>query len=366
MTAREKPAHGGQRRWVAETYGRDERSWLDFSANLNPLGPPKAVRAALAAGLGQIVFYPDLEAKAATLAVAGYLKVAPDHILLTSGGMEAIYLAVRALQPAAALIAEPAFMGYREACAAAQVPAEGFTGRLEELLRRELEPRQMVLVGQPGNPTGQLEDPQVLMALLERLAAQGGNLLLDEAFIDFLPEPEAYSLRHAAGRPGLLVTGSLTKFFTLPGLRVGYALGPPPLLDALRRLKTPWSVSTLAQISAAAAVQDAEFIAASRRLLPIARLELATALRKLGLFEVQEGQANYLLLDAAPSGLTAAQWAEGAARRGIMLRDASGFPGLTRYHLRVAVRRADENERLVAVLREIGEDRSLRQEDREV
>jgi threonine-phosphate decarboxylase len=114
-----------------------------------------------------------------------------------------------------------------------------------------------------------------------------------------------------------------------------------------------------------AAVRDEAFIDASRRQLPQARRRLVAALEELGLFEVLEGAANYLLLDAAPSGLPAARWAEAAAARGILLRDASRFPGLTQYHLRVAVRTSAENSRLVAVLREIGEGRRLAQEDGE-
>ncbi len=353
MTPHKMPAHGGQRRWAAEAYGKDERLWLDFSANLNPLGPPRSVLEGLRQGVGQVAFYPDLEAKAATLAVAAYLGVEPSCLLLTSGGMEAIFLAVRALRPGSALIREPAFGGYREALAASEVPVHGFSGRLEELLGEGPAPRQLLVVGQPGNPTGCLEDPQLLLALAEHLARRGGTLLLDEAFIDFLPEPQAYSLRHAIDRPGLLITGSLTKFFTLPGLRVGYALGPPQLLDALRRQMTPWSVSSPAQIAAAAAVQDEDFIRESRRFVPAARRHLVAALREIGQFVVLEGAANYLLLDGGPSGVPAARWVDAAARRGILLRDASHFPGLTPYHLRVAVRTEEEHARLVQTLREI-------------
>lgn len=354
MTDYRPPAHGGQRRWATEIWGRDPGRWLDFSANLNPLGPPAPVLAALREGLGEVGFYPDLEAKQATRAVAAYLGVDPEGVLLTSGGMEALFLGVRAARPHRAVVREPAFGGYREALSAAGVPAVGHFGALRALLEEEFPPRQILVVGQPGNPTGTLEDQEVLVQLAGRLAERDGLLLVDEAFIDFLEVPERHSLRsHAAAHPGLLVVGSLTKFFTLPGLRIGYALAPPPLLAALRGQATPWSLGSLAQTAAVAAVADRAFIAETRRFLPPARSELAAALRETRAFAVLEGTANYLLLDARPSGIPAKGWVEGVARRGILLRDASNFPGLSPYHLRIAVRMPEENERLVGVLREI-------------
>ncbi len=347
------PAHGGQRRWAAEAYGGDATRWLDFSANLNPLGPPQCVMEALRHGLGEIAFYPDLEAKEATRALAGYLGVAPGQLLLTSGGMEAIYLAVRALQPRSAIIREPAFGGYREALGASGVPALSFFGPARDLLTARIEPGTLIVLGQPGNPAGGLEDRTLLLALLGRLQGIGGHLLVDEAFIDFVERPEEHSLRKSANEPGLIVVGSLTKFYTLPGLRVGYALAAAELLQALRRQMTPWSVSSLAQIATVAAVSDASFVAESRRFLPPARREFATALQGTGAFAVTEGRANYLLLDATPSGIPAARWTRGAARRGILVRDASTFPGLTPYHLRVAVRTPAENGQVVQALAEI-------------
>lgn len=348
------PAHGGQQIWSGEAAGVARADWLDFSASLNPLGPPRSVLQALEQALPDVALYPDLEARRATRAIAGYLGVDPGQVLVTSGGMEAVFLLVRAFAPAIAFVHEPAFGGYREALAAAGVPAVGVQRPLGELLRAEMPERALLVVGHPANPTGQFADRAALRRLRRHLAARRGLLLVDEAFIDFAADPGALSLRGEVGEgPGLAVAGSLTKFFTLPGLRIGYALAEGDLMPGLRRQQVPWSVSALAQVAAEAAVADREFARRSRRFLPPVRRALARELRGTGAFTVTEGRANYLLLDASPCGRTAASFVQGAARRGIGLRDASRFPGLSPYHLRVAVRLPEENARLVAALREI-------------
>lgn len=348
------PAHGGQHRWAADVFGGDASRWLDFSANLNPLGPPRSVLEVLSRSLDEVASYPDLEALDARGAIAAYLGVDPQHLLVTSGGIEAIFLVVRAFSPSLAFIKEPAFGGYREALAAAGVRAVGVDRPLREMLEMELPERSLVIVGHPANPTGQLEDRAVLLQLRARLATGCGLLLLDEAFVDFLEDPGAVSLRSEVQTgPGLAVAGSLTKFFTLPGLRIGYGLAAPDLMPALRRQQVPWSVGSLAQVAATAAVADQAFSIRSRRFFPPVRRELLRQLQRTSAFRIEEGRANYLLLDASPSLIPASAWVYGAARRGILLRDASRFEGLSPYHLRIAVRTPAENELLASVIREI-------------
>ncbi|MCL6521945.1 MAG: aminotransferase class I/II-fold pyridoxal phosphate-dependent enzyme [Firmicutes bacterium] len=349
--------HGGQWREASLRFGRTE--WLDFSASLNPWGPPAPVFRAVREALETVGRYPDLEAREATAAVAAYLGVPEEALLLTHGGSEALHLAAlwaRRRGLVRALVAEPGFGGYAEALEAAGLPWRGLPEeRVEEATGEEVArggEATLLVLGQPNNPTGRLFARDRLLALAEALFATGGLLLADEAFVDFLPRPEEASLRQAAaGAPsGVVVAGSLTKFFTLPGLRLGYLVAPPAWREELAELQPSWSVDALAQAAAVAAVGDREFIRRSRAWLPEARAQLRRGLEALGAFRVREGAANFLLLDAEPSGLPAATWAERAAARGILLRDASDFPRLGRYHLRLAVRREEENRRLVEAL----------------
>jgi threonine-phosphate decarboxylase len=352
------PAHGGQRHLYARLLGRQPSDFLDFSANLNPLGPPQEVLAALASSLLEIAHYPDPAALAATEAVAQYLGLGREHVLLTSGGMAALALVAGGLPIRVGVVVEPAFGGYREALASEDVPYRGHLGPVEELLDAPFDPGTLLVLGQPANPTGRLTPRGVLLGLAEHLARRGGWLLLDEAFIDFLPDADQVSFRgRAAEDSTVVVVGSLTKFFTLPGLRLGYLVGTRELVRHLAARQLSWSVGSLPQVAAVAATNAQAFIEESRTFFPPVRRALAQSLAATGLFDVTEGSANYLLLDARPSGRPAAHLAALSAERGVLVRDASNFPGLSPYHLRVAVRTPEENERLVSVLTEAAEAR---------
>jgi histidinol-phosphate aminotransferase len=199
------------------------------------------------------------------------------------------------------------------------------------------------VLGNPNNPTGNLDPAGVVAAL-----ARGGRVLVvDEAFMDFCPgEPD--SLAGRADLPGLVVVRSLTKVWSLAGLRAGYLLAPPPLAATLRLARQPWSVNALACAALAACAADAATPARVAAEVAAARAELAAGLAALPGVRVWPSAANFLLL-AVPDGPRVLAALRDA---GIAVRRADSFPGLTRDHLRVAVRPPADNRRLLAALAE--------------
>lgn len=348
---REPPSHGGQLGWAAAVFGGAAADYVDFSANINPLGLPTRVRLVLQEAIEEVEHYPDLAAHAARQALASYLGVPAANVLLTNGGMEALFLAAREAHCRSAVIPVPAFNGYREAAEAADLPILWLPRRPEEIDLVDLPPAALCFLGQPSNPEGRLTPPEVLARLVGLLAERQGTLVLDEAFLDFLPDAPRFSLRHVAlSEPSVLVVGSLTKFFALPGLRLGYLVAEEHVVRRLARRLPPWNVNHLAQRALLAALEDRPYQAASRALVPLLRSRLVAGLRALGLFRVATGAANYLLLDAEPSGLLASEWTRRAAAARVLVRDLTGVPGCTPYQLRLAVRPLPEQERLFAVL----------------
>ena len=204
------------------------------------------------------------------------------------------------------------------------------------------------LLGSPNNPTGQLVDPAIIRYLLD----QGETVALDEAFMDFVPDADRFSfLREATIRGRLIVIRSLTKFYVIPGIRLGYMTAAPSFIAELKALQVPWSVNSLAQLIGEAVLDEREYRERTMEWLVNERQWLAAELARLGLI-VHEGAANYLLFSiSAGLGWTAGELQRALGARGILIRDASHFSGLDGSFCRIAVRFRDEHDRLLRELR---------------
>lgn len=347
--------HGGDRRGLAHAAGRAAGEILDLSASINPIGVSQRVGGAIAAALPAITHYPDPGAEALVEALSCYHGVAERHIVAGNGSTELIYLVARALAPRRALVVHPAFSEYEAAlaplgCRVERLVATAATGWVPEcgeILRRAGEV-DLIFLANPGNPSGALVPPPLLGELAAACDRAGTILALDEAFVDFV---EARSLKAAVpARPGLAIFRSLTKFFALPGLRVGYALLGERVRACVEAWRQPWSVNTLAAVAGAAALADTAYQAETRRLVPEWRAALAAGLEKFEGVTVYPSSANYLLVRVDRPGLTSSRLAERLLGAGVAVRDCSFFPGLGREHVRIAVARPDGQQRLLAAL----------------
>jgi threonine-phosphate decarboxylase len=346
------PPHGGDVYHLARALGVRVADLLDFSANINPLGYPPGVAEAVQAALPDLVHYPDRRCFELRQDLARYHGCDPEEVLVGNGSTELIFLVARALHPARALIVAPAFSEYQEALEAAGVPhefhlteeAEGFT--LEGL--PEARGAELVFLANPASPSGVLLQPERLLSWLEYWDAAGVSVALDEAFIDFVEEA---SLKNSLRRfPRLIILRSFTKFFAIPGLRLGYLLAAPEMIARLTALQEPWSVNSLAQAVGRACLQDLDYMARTRSLVRAERQHLLEGLRALSGLTPFPGEANYLLVKITQPGWTAQTLRERLLPRGIIIRDASNFKGLDQRYFRMAVRRREDNDRLLAAL----------------
>ena len=346
------PPHGGDVYHLARTLGLRLSELLDFSANINPLGFPPGIAAAIQQALGEIVHYPDRRCLELRRDLAAYHGLSLEEILVGNGSTELLYLAARALKPQKALIVAPAFSEYEHALAAAQVPvafqttleADNFTlaGTLD------LQGAELVFLANPASPSGVLLKPEFLLKLLAGLEAAGAYLLLDEAFIDFVEE--ASFKAHLARFPRLLILRSFTKFFAIPGIRLGCLLAAPDLIGRLAAVQEPWSVNTLAQAIGQACLQDHDYMIRSRALVQEERDYLLAGLRSLPGLQPFPSTVNYLLVKITRPDWTAASLRTALLSRKIIIRDASNFRGLDERYIRLAVRRREENQQLLEAL----------------
>jgi threonine-phosphate decarboxylase len=346
------PEHGGDVYHLARTLGLDLSELLDFSANINPLGFPPAIAGAVQQSLREIVHYPDRRCLELKKALAAYHGLRPEEVLVGNGSTELIYLAARALRPREALIVAPAFSEYEHALKVAQVPVEFqvTTEAQNFTLDQPLDPRgtDLVFLANPASPSGALLPPDLLLESAAALDAAGAYLLLDEAFIDFVEEA---SLKpHLARFPRLLILRSFTKFFAIPGMRLGYLLAAPEVIKLLAAVQEPWSVSTPVQAAGRACLQDLDYMARSRTLVSQEREFLLQGLSSLPGLHPFPSAVNYLLVKLTRPDWTAARLQKDLLSHKIVIRDASNFRGLDERFFRIAVRRREENQRLLKAL----------------
>jgi threonine-phosphate decarboxylase len=351
--------HGGNVFGIARSLGVPPEQILDFSASINPLGMAPGVGRALLDNLDRLLHYPDKDSSELKEALAAYHRVGPDQIAVANGSTEIIHLLPRAFGGRRALIVAPAFAEYAAALARCGWEIDYFTLQSEDgfalslpALMEKLSGRyDLLFLCNPANPTGGLIPKPEIARVLALCQGCGTFLVLDEAFIDFCEEESAKELIASAERAVLL--RSMTKFFAIPGLRLGYAIGAPATVAAIAALQDPWSVNTAAQLAGIASLADAEYGRRTREYVEAERERLAGRLARIPGFKVFPSRANYLLVQLC-NGAGVAELRAELLKRGVLIRDCSNFVGLDGGFFRVAVRLREENDRLLELLEKRG------------
>jgi threonine-phosphate decarboxylase len=326
---------------------------LDFSTGINPLGPPPAVQGVLRRAFAAVAHYPDPDSSALCATLARLHRLAAEQIVPGNGSLELIHALPRAIRPRRVAIVEPTFTEYLRASrlVGASVTHWLPDDDLFQPQRFDPEGADLLWLCNPNNPTGRLWPAETLSAWIR--SERRTLFVVDEAYLPFLEEENEQSLVGLvrAGVPNVVVLRSLTKIYALPGLRLGYAVASPELAARLRAQLPPWSVNALAQAAGMVALQDSLFLPATHAWLDAHRNDLLEQLRDLApALQAIPSRANFLLLR---SRLPAPLLADRLAEKDVLVRDASNFVGLDDYFLRMAVRTADEHQRLVTALRSV-------------
>lgn len=344
--------HGGDVKGYALQYGRKP---LDFSANVSPFGMPEGVKRAVTESLAWGAEYPDPLCRELRQALGDHLGLPADWILCGSGASDLLYRLTMAVQPKRALLTAPAFSEYEGAlklhgCQITRFPLtveNGFC--LTEVFLNWITPEtDLVFLCQPNNPTGRTTDRELLLRILQRCRETGTILALDECFLDFVDMPETLTMQGELEEAPLVIFRAFTKFYGMAGLRLGYCLcGDWLLLEKMSQAGPPWAVSSAAQAAGVAALKETAYGERLRRLILEQRPVLIWGLEECGC-RVIPGEANYLLFYYPDEKL-----GEKMKEKGVMLRDCRNYHGLEPGWYRVAVRTEAENQRLLAVLKEV-------------
>lgn len=344
--------HGGDWAGFQTEYGYTP---LDFSANVSPLGVPQGIQTAIANAAKTADRYPDTLCRALRQAIGKEENVPPEWILCGNGAADLIWRLAAAQRPHKAVLPAPSFAEYEAALQSVQcrvhrvfLAQEMDFSVGEDFLQAVDVDTDLVFLCEPNNPTGKTTSMRLLRRLVERCAAMGAILVVDECFSDFLEEPNAHTVRPLLPTyPNLVIVKAFTKLYAMAGVRLGYLLcSNTILLEKLRLAGSPWSVSSLAQMAGIAALQEKDYVSRVRDLIQKQRLFLSQGLQMLGL-RVVPGEANYLLFQCEVPLLAPLR------KRGILLRGCGNYSGLDDTWYRTAVRTETENRRLLAALEEI-------------
>ncbi|WP_309492926.1 threonine-phosphate decarboxylase CobD [Candidatus Hecatella orcuttiae] len=355
--------HGGEIFQVAEKYGLDPRELLDFSANINPLGPPPEALEAVKASLWEVSLYPETDSAALRRALAQHVGgLTSENVILGNGSTELIHLFAQVFlrKGSRAVIPSPTFGEYEAAVLKAGgkpvfvEAGEDFSFQVDKILGKVDSRTVMVFLCNPNNPTGALMPAEELISLIEKAEEKGILVFLDEDCMDFVEDGKRFSLSgNVEKHPNLFTLRSFTKFYGMPGLRIGYGFASKKIIEPMLGLKIPWNVNCLAQAAALQALKAQDYPRKTRELIQKERLFLMEELKGFNNLRVYPTEANFILIDIEGSGLTAAQLKEKMLRQGILIRDCSSFRGLSSRHVRVAVRSRRENLRLLEALRKV-------------
>lgn len=357
---RMKDPHGGDIWRASLSSGIRPVDLIDFSSSINPLGLPRAAKAGFKKSICFAGSYPDPDALALKNALSGFHKIPAENILPANGSTELIYLLPRVLKPENALIIGPAFSEYRRSlelsgCKIFEFILRGKDGFLldENALMERLKRGHysLLYIGNPSNPLGALLKKDLLIRLADVCRQRKTVMVVDEAFIDF---SEGYSLKKEAVKSrNIIVLRSMTKFFAMAGLRLGYMIAESGMIKRFSLKLQPWTVNTPAAMTAIGALEDREYVKKTLKWLDREKTFLAKGIEAINGLTPYYSDANYMTIRITLPGFDAVRLYKGLLKKGMLIRPLDNFAGLNRRFFRIAIKKRRENRMLIGELKSI-------------
>ena len=354
--------HGGDVWKISEKFRIPLNQVIDFSVPINPLGASKKVLQSIRQHLNLIKNYPDPNHEWLIETLSNYVGVKSNNIIVGNGSTELIYLFAEVFVESGcdAVIPIPTFGEYKVATMRIGGrpwflkcdPAKNFRLNFEELEKAISKKTRIVYFCNPNSPTGILYEKDDVLRVVRLAAEKNVLVFLDEDYVDFVDDDKRYSMAEYVTRyDNLFILRSLTKFFALAGLRIGFGIASPDVVKALRRAKMPWSVNSLAMFAATEAVKDDDYVKRSRLLISRSKRQMQKMLQEFPWLKVYPSETNFFLIEITEGDLTSTQLKEELARKGLLIRDCSDFDGLNSRFFRVSVNKPEENKKLIEHLK---------------
>ena len=369
--------HGGNIFQFAHEQRIEPYEVIDFSANINPLGPSQRGLDALNDQLRYISHYPDATNDDVLNAIADTYGMDKNQIIVGNGAAELLYAICRLPGYTGAFVPAPGFSEYKEALEASNIPVRDIFYRPREddngkpyfevpylaleTFAAELkgqDGRIIVFLGNPNNPDGTLLDKNHIRTIASMLKDANSLLVIDESFIDFVGndtlQDNEYTMRSLVNEfDNIIVVHSFTKFYAVPGLRIGAAFSNPLIIEQLNSFIPTWSVNTLAQSYTEAALNDVEYVKRTKQVLHEEQLFMYNSLDTINGITVYPPSANFILFHIEQEGITAESINEALKKYNMIVRNCDSYMGLNNQWVRVAIKDHDTNVKLVEKLTDI-------------
>lgn len=348
-----KDLHGGN----IYKFEREGKEVLDFSSNINPLGVPQKFTDIAKENFDKLTNYPDPYYIELREKIGKYNSVTKENIIVGNGATEILFLYMRAVKPKKVLVLAPCFAEYERALKSVGAQIEYFELKEKnnfypdiQTLKKKLEGQHydLFLFCNPNNPTGQLikfDDVKDLAAICKK---QDMKIFIDEAFIEFV---ENWKEKTAAllKNKDVFIMRAFTKFFAIPGLRLGYGISfDEELMNKLQAEKEPWSVNTFANLAGLVMLDDKDYIKKSEKWMAEEKNFLYQELSKNKNLKVYKSECNFLLIKLLTT--TSQEIQTKLLKKNILVRDASNFQFLDESYIRVAVKDREKNLKLIESL----------------
>lgn len=352
--------HGSDLEKIEEIYGIKKENIISFSSNVNPLGISSHLKQTLGQELDKISSYPDRKYSALRESIGNYLSVSPKQIIVGNGSTELISLFIQEHRVKKALILGPTYSEYeREVSLHGGISLyyplkeeDNFTLNIPDFIRHLDASIDLLILCNPNNPTSTAIDKEDMRKILSLCMETNTFVLVDETYVEFSPNPQktsAVSLTNSYGN--LAVLRGTSKFFSAPGLRLGYAVtGNEELKMRILTKQNPWAINTLAEIAGRIMFEDQAYQKETYAFISQEKERLLEKLKTMEQLKVYPSCANFFLCRIRKPSLSASHIFDACIREGLMIRNCSSFPFLDESYFRFCIMKKEDNDRLLNLL----------------
>lgn len=352
--------HGGNIKGLAEKINCPAEDIVDMSSNLNPLGPPQIIETILRENIPDIRSLPDADAGGMTRAFCRYKGISPGRVIAGNGTTWFIYTLPLALKSKRAVVIGPTYSDYKDACGMYGVscdhyitdPETGFRPDMG-ILSRKIAGADLVFICNPNNPTGVMIPKEALIPLIRQFS--NTVFVVDESYLPFVENAGDVSLISENRFSNLIVLSSMSKIFTIPGLRTGFLTAHDPIVEKVMTFYQPWSVNSLAQRVIRTIFENDYFMEPFYRethaFLATEKSSFSNSLKQEEGIELFESSTGFIL--ARLKQMKSNTFCEQVGYQKILIRDCANFLGLNDEFVRFSLKTSDLNQRLAWVIKQV-------------